>query len=507
MREKVPYYVKEIRKAQPLAEQTETKVCPRLMIAGVGSSASAGHVAMGLLAIWEEQEQRPRGFAAGPSYRNLQALRLASGREAYTLDSWFHDEEALSYLLTHYTEGHRVAVIEAADPYFDTRSPLMAAWSEGAEPETPRGSAAELARLTKTPVIMVVDAENFCFTQLAYLKGLLEFRPGECIAGFILAGLPKERQEDVRRQIEAELELPVYGFVSAHLLEMRFPSLTELLPAVYEEVVSKNLQILKQELRMSLDVPALLHLADQAAALDPALPQALFKAQRYLGFEQRRFRLAVARDEAFSYYYRENLDLLSEMGADIVYFSPLRDPFLPQETDGVYLGSGPLLDYLAEASNNEIMRNHIFRAAREGVPIMAEGTGAVYLSQAFKTESGREWPLAAVLPTTVSVNPSPRGDYYAKMTSRRDDLVAEHGQHIPCLITNYYRYQPEGASYRTSIRGLGHIMTGFSTPAIWACEARVHFYAQPMMAARMAAACFKYLEAANNKDGPIKSGW
>lgn len=506
MTKKVPYYVQEIRKGLPETEQSETIACPRIMIAGTGDSASAENVAMGLLAVWEEQGLLPRGFSAGPSYRNLEALRLASGREAYTLDSWFHDEDTLSYLLTHYTEGHRVAVIDAGTAYFDTLSPLMLSWSDPEKPETPRGSAAELARLTKTPVVMVADAGDFSFTQLACMKGLLDFREGECVAGFILSGLPPERQEEVKRQVEEELELPVFGFISREAAELRFPSLSELLPEMYEEAVYQNLQMLTHELKMRVDTSSLLHLASKAAELDPSLPQALFRAQRFLGFEQRRCRIAVARDRAFSYYYRENLDLLNEMGADLIYFSPLNDPFLPQDIDGIYLGSGPLLDYLAEASNNETMCNSLYRVASAGLPVLAEGAGAVYLSRAFRTESGREWPLAAVLPGVASLNPDASGPYYAKMTSRRDDLVSEHGMAIPCLVSNVYRWQPEGASYRTAIRGKGHVMSGFSTPTIWACEASIHFYAQPMMAARFAVSCLRNmnLREQGGEEGGIK---
>lgn len=501
MRDKVPYYVKEIRKGQLAAEQDNFENCPRLMIAGAGDSDTSEHVAVGLLAIWEEQQLKPRGFSAGPSYKNLQALRAASGSEAYSLDSWFHDEESLSYLLTHYTEGRRVAVISASQPYFDTMSPLMPAWSEDEPKETPKGSPAELARLTQTPVVMVVDADRFNFTKISFLKGLLDFRENECIAGFILAGLNKDNIEEVRRQIQAELELPVYGFVSATLQEMRFPSISELVPELYAEAVSHNLETLKQELRKSLDLSALLRLAGMAPALDSDLPQKLFNAQRFLGFENRRCRVAVAMDQAFSYYYRENLDLLNEMGVDLVYFSPLEDSRLPGGVDGIYLGGGRLLDYLAEASNNESMRRDIYNLAQDGAAVLAEGSAAVYLSRAYVTESGREWPLVGILPTVSCKNSAPGHLYYAKKTARRDDLLAEHNMQIPCLLGDYFLFSPEGASYRTHIRGVGNVMEGFSTPTVWAAQAQLNFYAQPMTAARFAASCLKRLSAREPFDG------
>lgn len=507
MREKVPYYVREIRKGQDAAEQDNFQRCPRIMIACEGQKRGADRVTFGLLGLWRKHNQQPVAFAAGPSYEILQALRQASAFESYSLDSWFHDEQTLAYLLTHYTEGQRVAVIEARDNYFDTRSPLMTSWSDQTQPETPKGSPAELARLTATPVIMVVDASEFSFTQLAALKGLAEFRPAEMIAGFILAGVEDIKYQEIKKQIEAEIGLPVLGCVPAYILQHELPAVAAFVPNLYEEVFGRELEWLTKELHQTLDISAILHLADSAPDLNSDLPQELFKAQRMLGFEQRRYRLGVARDDAFCYYYRENLDLLEEMGADIVYFNPLKDSLLPADLDGMYFGSGKLLDYLAEASHNESMRMHIQRMVQQGVPVLAEGTGAVYLSQAYQTDSGREWPLVGILPTVSQKNPQPTPAYYATMTSRRDDLLCEHGAHLPCLLRNEFQFQPDGASYRTSVRGRGYLMEGFSTASIWASQAQLHFYANPITIARFTQACMKSLQTRPIESPGLQGGW
>ncbi len=506
MDKKVPYYVREIRKGQDAAEMENDLAVPRIMIAGVKCKGAVERISLGLLALWREKDRSAVGFSAGPSYQQLQALQLASGTSAYTLDSWFHDQSTLSYILTHYTEGHRLALIEASTEYFDTCTPLMPSWSEGEGRETPRGSMADLARMTQTPVILVVDARDFTFTDLAYLKGLLDFREGEVIAGFILAGLPQSRLAETKRQIEAELWLPVLGYMAPELMDDDIPSLTDLVPEVYSEVITKKVERLARELNQTLEISKILALANQAPKLDSDLPQDLFRAQRLLGFENRRYRLGLAADEAFCYYYKENIDLLTEMGAEIVRFSPLRDPVLPPDLDGLYFGTGKLLDYLAEASRNQTMLTHIKRLTDRGVPVMAEGTGAVYLAKAFVSDSGREWPLAGVLPTVASLSGEPKEKYYATMTARRDDLLAEHNMHIPCLLNNRFAFSPDGASYRTAVRGKGYVMEGFSTPTIWASQAKIHFYAQPMAAARFTQACLRYYSARTGNGEPLQ-GW
>ncbi len=505
MSNKVPYYVREIRKGQDAAEQDNFLRAPRIMIAGLSCPGAVDRLSLGLLAAWRDKDLSVVGFSAGPSYQQLQALRLASGNNASTLDSWFHDEATLSYLLTHYTEGHRLGLITARTDYFDTNSPLTPAWSE-TEGEIPRGSLAELARLTRTPVVLVIDAAQFSFTHLAYMKGLLDFRDGEVIAGCVLAGLAADQLKGWKRQIEAELGIEVLGTLSPEVMRDDVPGLADYVPEVYEEVLKRQLERLAKDVRAHIEITRIQEIADLAPALDGDLPQGLFKAQRQLGFDKRRYRLGVALDEAFCYYFKENLDLLQEMGADPVYFSPLRDPVLPPDLDGLYFGTGKLLDYLAEASQNESLGMHIKRLSEKGLPIMAEGTGTVYLTRAFRTETGREWPLVGILPTTATLSGQARQKYYATMTARRDDLLAEHGTHIRCLLNNRFRFQPDGASYRTAVRGQGHVMEGFSTPTIWASQAKIHFYAEPLAPARFSQACLAYLSERTGNGEPLK-GW
>lgn len=507
MSQKIPYYVREIRKGQEAEDEINMLSAPRIMIASVGSSRAAKRISLGLLGIWEELEYQPVAFSAGPAYDFLHALELASRHAPYSLDSWFHDEQTLRYLITHYSESSRISLIHAEQDYFDTHTPMMPSWSDPDALETPKGSPAELARLSKTPVLLVVDAREFSFTKIAYLKGLLDFRPGEVIAGFIFAGLDQPVSKDLIRQIETELELPVLGNLPLALLEEDIPRFADTLPHAYDEFLLRKIEALKFELRNSLQISEIIRIANQAPKLDSELPKKLFQAQRKLGFDERRYRLGVAKDEAFSYYNTENLDLLQEMGADIVYFSPLHDPVLPPDLDGLYFGSGRFIEYLAEASANETMRTHILRLSSQAVPILAEGSAVVYMSQAYRTDNGREWPLVGILPSIAEKNIQINPAYYATMVARRDDLLSEHGTHIPCLIERRFNFQPEGASYRTNIRGIGNVMEGFSTHLIWASQVQLHFYAEPLSAARFSKSCKKHLEDRSKEIEGLQVGW
>lgn len=501
-----PYYVRELKKAQMAEEQDNFSLSPRIMIASAGSSKAANRVALGLLAVWKEQGHNPIAYSVGPQYDFLHALRLASGHDAYTLDSWFHDKDDLSYLLTHYSESSRVSLIHARTNYFDTLSPMQFKWSE--LQEVPSGSPAELARKSQTPVILVIDARDLNFTKLAYLKGLLDFRPNEVIAGFILAGMEESNTNEYKKQFELELELPLLGTVSLPILEDDVPALAGIAPNLYEEMMAKKIDKIRQELYKSLDISRILKIADMAPQLDQDLPQSLFSAQRILGFETRRYRLGLAYDEAFSYYYQENLDLLQEMGAEIVRFSPLKDPILPPDLDGLYFGGGKLLDFLAEASENEGMLKHIYRKVNAGIPVIAEGSASLYLSREFISDNGRRWPLVGVVPSSARLNPEIDPPYYGMMSARREDLLSSAGTSIPCLIENPYVFDPAGAAYRVNIKGQGYHMEGFSTQNIWSCQASLHFYAEPLMIAKFTKQCMSLLEErlAYRNEG-LESGW
>lgn len=484
---KVPYYVREIRKGQEAAETENLAKSPRIMIAGVGKKGIGDLVSLALLRIWQEDGLKPIAYAAGPSYDFHHALRIASGHPSYSLDAWFHDEDSLFYLLTHYAESSRIALIHSRMPYFDTYSPLEVSWSE--DQSVPPGSPADLARKSRTPVILVVDVREFSFTHLSYLKGLLDFRPGEVVAGFILAGMEEPIPKDIRRQVETELQLPILGTIPPFLLEEDILSRAGILPDIYEENLQRQIDVLRQELKNRLDIRQILRIADQAPSLDEDLPQKIFRAQQLLGFENRRYRLGVAYDEAFSYYYKENLDILQEMGAELVFFSPLKDPILPNNLDGLYFGSGRLLDYLAEASENVSMRQHIYRLAKQGVPVLAEGTASLYLAMAYRTDTGLEWPLVGLISTVATRNPNPHPPYYASMAARRDDLLASQGTSIPCVLEDLIAFEPGGASYRTNVMGLGYEMEGFSTSTIWSSQAYIHFYSEPLLAAKFTKVC------------------
>lgn len=488
-KEKVPYYVHAIKQDDDLGENIDSYAAvPRIMLASLDTKEFVNKIALGLLNIWNSKDISTVPFSVGPSYENLDKYRAASGRRTYTLDSFYQDESELAYLLTHYTESQDLALLIADENYYDTCLPYSNSWTE--QREIPHGSPADLAEKTNTPVLLVVNLSNFSFTSLSKISGILDFRNDQQIAGFILVGDNKYDLEEAADLIESEFDIPVFGCF-ADKPSNEGPSLYRVIPQLAKDTWEKNLEDVSQAVIESLDINKILRLARRAQDLDDEFPQDLFQAQKLIGFSNEKFNLAVARDQAFNEYYQENIDILEEMGANIIYFSPLIDPILPSKVDGIYLGSGNIQEYIGQLSKNESLRTQIRRLAGQGMPILAEGAGAIYLAESYVSRQGAVWPLVGVLPTQASNNESKTKRFYAKLNSRREDLLGKSNNTIRCLMSNEYILDPEGASYRALIKGEGHSMKVFSTSTVWASQARLHFYALPSGIAKFALTCMR----------------
>lgn len=489
MAQKVPYYVRALKQVEKEKDDNPENFAavPRIILAGIDTREILVKLALGLLNVWQEQGIETVPFIVGPEYEGLDALRLASNNKAYSLDSYLSSDDVLAYLLTHYTETKDLALIISTEDYYDTHSPYTSAWSS--EQEVPEGSAADLAIKTDTPVILVLNFDDFSFTNLSYISGILNFRNDEHVAGLILTGVEEKKAELAKMMVENEFGLPVISVLPDEARSDRGPSLYTGVPELSQDTWEKNLDAATKTVLNYIDSQMILRLSRKATDLGQDFPESLFKAQKLIGFSTKNFRVAVARDEAFNYYYQENLDLLSELGADIYFFSPLHDPSLPSNIDGLYLGSGNLLDYISTASKNITILRQIKNLAKQGIPILAEGTGAAYLAKSFESESGNTWPLVGVLPTKVKQRTEDVHRYYAKLNARRKDLLSEHNQEIRCLLSNEFIFTPSGASYRAFIRGQGHHMAVFSNNIVFASQMNLYFYANPKALAHFVLSC------------------
>jgi len=342
---------------------------PRVVIAGDRSSAGKTTVCIGLLSLLRERGLQVQGFKVGLDYIDPGFHTLVSGRRSRNLDGFLMSPEVVKELFVRACEDADIAVIEGVRGLY-----------EGLNYYDDVGSTAQIAKILRCPVIMVVDAASITRSAAALVNGYRSFDPEVNLSGVILNNIGSSRHgEKAERAVEEYCGLKVIGKIprrSDLAISMRHLGLI-----TAEECKSRwddfnnVLNRIKEAIESNLDISALLEIADSAPALNLPEPR-LFQHHAHT---RPRVTIGVAFDEAFNFYYHDTLDLLRHEGAKIVYFSPIRASRLPEGLDALYIGGGFPEIYARELAANKQMRRAI-RDFHDAHGVMyAECGGLMYL--------------------------------------------------------------------------------------------------------------------------------
>ncbi|MDR2800141.1 MAG: cobyrinate a,c-diamide synthase [Desulfovibrio sp.] len=379
---------------------------PRLTLAAPRSGAGKSTLALILLAAMRERGLEVQPFKSGPDYIDPTLHRAACGRPSYNLDAFLLSGRTIRGLfLRHAPPAPGLSIVEGVMGLYDGLGAGVTA------------STAHVAALLKSPVILVVDAKGQALSAAALVQGFARFSPKERngvnlkslnIAGVIFNRVAGAGQYALLRQaVEENCSLPCLGYLANTL-----PALPQrhlgLVPAQEMPGLEVNIRILAALGVKTLDLDGLIEIAEAATDFkaqplrtavtapvlwDPALRKAgepvpdLGKATRRKagepagGKEKTRLPvcLGIAQDAAFSFYYQDNFDYLRELGAQAIFFSPLRDSSLPHGLDGIFLGGGFPEIFAPELEDNHYFRSSLLRALEEGLPAYAECGGLLYL--------------------------------------------------------------------------------------------------------------------------------
>ena len=399
--------IAESKKVSSKADEKETEsiAIPRLMIAALGSGSGKTLVTCGLLRLLQRKNLHPAAFKCGPDYIDPMFHRQVLGIPSRNLDTFFSpaDSEnaantaAATLARAAAKNGAGIAVIEGVMGYFDGTG------ASGME-----ASSFDLAQQTDTPVILTLNAKGMSRSVVALLRGLADYeKENRRIRGVILNRISPGMFPMMKKWIEEDTDIKVIGYLpqddslswgSRHLGLLQPEELTGL---------QEQIDHLADTLESTIDQEALLDLASTAPPIRTPSESGGKKADP-AGEKQIVPRIAVARDEAFSFYYEDNLEMLQECGAELVFFSPIHDRIFPA-ADGLLLGGGyPELHAQALAQNEE-MKAQICECAAKGMPLLAECGGFMYLQEnlvlADRT-AGKDgadqktWKMCGLLPGT-----------------------------------------------------------------------------------------------------------
>ena len=399
---------------------------PRLLLTAPASGSGKTVITSGLLALFSKMGLSCVSFKCGPDYIDPMFHRYVLGIPGSNLDSFFLDEDGVRQLFEERSADHELALIEGVMGYYD-----------GVAGTSFQASSYEIARITDTPAILVVDAKKSSRSVSALIKGFLEYQKDSRIVGVILNRTSPMMTERLRPLIE-ELGVKLIGAVPEcpeAQLESRHLGLT--LPNEQKKL-RVRMGALADRLEQCLDIPKLLALAGIAEDqdLNDHEKKETNKKNEKNGYVSTR-RIGVAQDEVFCFYYQENLEFLRQNGWEIVPFSPLHDQKIPENLDALLLGGGYPELYARELSENHSMLESIRIAGTDRtkkIKILAECGGFLYLHRTLEDPDGKKWQMVGLLDADA---------FRTKKLSRFGYITLKTNQTKPVLLPDQMPDQME----------------------------------------------------------------
>ena len=440
---------------------------PRVVIAGTGSGCGKTTVTCALLQALVNRGNRVGAFKCGPDYIDPMFHSRIIGAESRNLDPFFFDGETLRRLLAKNGKSRDISVIEGVMGFYD-----------GLSPDSPRGSTWDVARITDSPAVLVVGARGASLSILAVIQGFLTLFPDNPIRGVILNQCSAGTYPALAKAIRERFGLRPLGYLprmpecaleSRHLGLVTAAEVTDL---------REKLALLAAQAERSIDLDGLTELAREAPPVrccDAPLPR----------FSEP-VRIAVARDKAFCFYYEDSLDILRQLGAQLVPFSPLTEEALPPDIQGIYLGGGYPELYARQLGENTSMEASLKQALEREVPCIAECGGFMYLTQAIG-----ECPAVGFLPGRCFDTRKLTRFGYVRLRAKQDNLLCPAGQQIPAHEFHHWDCTCPGEAFTAEKPSGKRWDCAVATRRLYAGFPHFHFASDPSLAVRFYEVCLE----------------
>ena len=439
------------------------KHAPRLLIAGTGSGCGKTTTVCAILQALKNRGHDVASFKCGPDYIDPMFHSEIIGAQSTSIDLFFSDEaQARSIFAKHAAE---LNIIEGVMGFYD-----------GMSMDSEKASSHHVARALDAPAILVVNGRGMALSAAAVVKGYLELRKPSGIAGVIFNNISAMTYPLLKSAVERECGVKVYGYMPncpECALESRHLGLVT---AQEVDDLRSKMQLLAAQAERSIDLDSLIELMQ---AQNPIVAEEF--AQAYIGD----VRIAVAKDKAFCFYYRDNLEMLEEMGAELVPFSPIHDEVLP-DCDGMYLGGGYPELYLKQLSPNETMRISIREAIQNNLPTIAECGGFMYL-----TENIAGYPMVSAIETSCFNAKKLQRFGYTTVSAEDDSLLFAAGTSIRAHEFHYWDTKNPGGDLESNKPSGRRWKCAYTTDTLYAGYPHLYFPSNPDAAKRFIEKCLE----------------
>lgn len=446
---------------------------PRFLLAAANSGAGKTTVTCAVLQALVNRGYKTASFKCGPDYIDPMFHSEVIGTKSRNLDLFLLGEDTVRYLLCKNAAGCGISVLEGVMGFYD-----------GVGGSTTQASSYHLARATNTPVVLVLNVRGMSLSAAAMVKGFAALRQDSGIGAVLLNRCSPASYPMLKNAIEAETGIPVAGYLPTMQdcsLESRHLGLVT---AAEVQNLKEKLAALALQAEKSIDLDLLCGLACKAP--NPVFTPPVLPAPSLV-------RIAVAKDRAFCFYYEDSLDLLRELGAELIPFSPMSDAHLPQNIHGLLLGGGYPEVHARELAANTSLRGEIGAALRRGLPCVAECGGFMYLHSTLEGSDGKTYPMVGAVDGTCFNTHKLCRFGYAAITAQRDNLLCKQGGSIPVHEFHYWDSTANGDAFMAEKPVSGKSWAcGQASQNLYAGFAHLHFYADIGMAQRFLRQCAKW---------------
>ena len=407
---------------------------PGILLTAPASGSGKTLVTCGILQALVNRGQKIVSFKCGPDYIDPMFHGKVIGTKSRNLDTFFTDADTTRYLYEKNTEGFDLAVVEGVMGYYDGLGGIRT-----------EGSTYDVARTLDLPAILIVNCRGASLSVLATVRGFLEYQKDSHICGVILNQISPMIYGQLRVLIEQELQIRVFGYVPKMAnLSLDSRHLGLVLPGEIR-ALQKKLNDLAEKLEETLDLDGMIS-EIKTAEYRAAGKSDIRKEIQALSFPDK-IRIAVAEDDAFCFTYLDNLELLEEMGAKLVPFSPVRDGHLPEAVSGLVLSGGYPELHAKELGSNRSMRASVRKAVADGMPCIAECGGFLYLHRELEGTDGRFYPMAGVLDAKAYRTEKLSRFGYVTLAAEEDQLLGKAGTQIRGHEFHYWDSESCGESF------------------------------------------------------------
>ncbi len=480
---------------------------PRICLAGVSSGSGKTTVSMGLIRAFSRSGVQAVPFKIGPDYIDPGHLTLIAGVPCRNLDPVLMGEEGALASLDRNGCAEGINIIEGVMGLYDGKDGRVAL-----------GSTADTARRLGAPLVVIINAQASAQTAGAVALGLKLYDEKAPVAGFILNRIGSDRHYAmVRSAVEAATGLPVFGRIPKSN-DLNLPERHLGLVAAWEpetrNLVESSAQAMADLMEQYLDLEGLMTLAETAPDLAvpeetpvimpgacscgeaDAIPDPRPESPRSVSQKMDNPRIAVAMDEAFHFYYRDNLDMLEKLGARLVEFSPLHDKDLPKGLQGLYFGGGYPELHAEKLSRNQTFVEALQKAVEQGTPLWAECGGLMYLARSLTCVEGT-FPMAGIFPAHIEMKRKLSALGYYTARTRKPSVLGPPGTE---MIGHIYRWssfveEPDEEDWLLEVEKEGRKgFDGFSHANAVGAYLHVHFAGCPDLARNFVDACRRFQE-------------